>query len=52
MGDAEVDWILGHWKRLMMFNRRLNTLYEKMRGALVERLERHGIDVVRVHEKL
>ncbi|KAF9347778.1 hypothetical protein BGX34_002890 [Mortierella sp. NVP85] len=48
MGDAEVDWILRHWKNLMVFDGRLHMYNERLRGALVKRLEGHEIDVVRV----
>ncbi|KAK3823251.1 MAG: hypothetical protein J3Q66DRAFT_331249, partial [Benniella sp.] len=45
MDKAGVDWMLEHWKSLMMFNGRLNTLDSNMREALVKRLERYGIKV-------
>jgi hypothetical protein len=46
MDNAEVDWMLEHWKSLTLFNGRLNTWDSSTRGALVKRLERHGIKVV------
>ncbi|KAF9363539.1 hypothetical protein BGX34_003859 [Mortierella sp. NVP85] len=43
MDVAEVDWMLEHWKSLMIFRGKLNTYDDAIRGALKERLERHGI---------
>ncbi|KAK3823249.1 MAG: hypothetical protein J3Q66DRAFT_331246 [Benniella sp.] len=39
MDEAEVDWILEHWKSLILFHGLLSD------GTLVRRLERHGIKV-------
>ncbi|KAK3823264.1 MAG: hypothetical protein J3Q66DRAFT_397726 [Benniella sp.] len=43
MDVAEVDWMLEHWKSLMVFRGKLNTYDDAIRGALKERLGRHGI---------
>jgi hypothetical protein len=43
MGDAEVDWMLEHWKRLKVFSGKLNTLDDTVGKMLRERMWDHGI---------
>ncbi|KAK3823261.1 MAG: hypothetical protein J3Q66DRAFT_424896 [Benniella sp.] len=47
MSDAEVDWILEHWKSLTRFNGRLNTHDFSVAQALRQRLKEHGIQQFR-----
>ncbi|KAF9363540.1 hypothetical protein BGX34_003860 [Mortierella sp. NVP85] len=46
MGDAEVDWIVNHWKRLRVFNGKLNTC-DAVGEALRRRMWDRGISVIR-----
>jgi hypothetical protein len=43
--NAEVDWMLEHWKSLALFTGRLNTWDSSTREALETRLKGHGIHV-------
>ncbi|KAK3823253.1 MAG: hypothetical protein J3Q66DRAFT_424881 [Benniella sp.] len=45
MGDAEVEWMLEHWKSLTFFSGALNTHNEAFNETLQERLKRGGIKV-------
>jgi hypothetical protein len=44
MGDAEVDWILDHWKCLTVFSGKMNTC-DAVGKALRRRMWDHGISV-------
>ncbi|KAK3823262.1 MAG: hypothetical protein J3Q66DRAFT_437653 [Benniella sp.] len=43
MGDVDVEWMLEHWKSLAEFRGSLNTYDDKIRRALENKLEGHGI---------
>lgn len=43
MRHQDVDWILKHWKSLMIFKGNLNTHDEKVRKALRSKMSKHGI---------
>ncbi|KAK3823267.1 MAG: hypothetical protein J3Q66DRAFT_331279 [Benniella sp.] len=45
MEDAEVNWILDHWKRLTVFSGKLNTC-DAVGKALRRRMWDHGISVI------
>ncbi|KAF9347779.1 hypothetical protein BGX34_002891 [Mortierella sp. NVP85] len=47
MDNAEVDWMLEHWKSLTLFNGRLNTWDSSTREALETKLEGYGIRLLR-----